>query len=66
MSGLDATIEARIPLCLRDWRNESNKVEFLRNALLTEELARQYLYGIWKGTKSRELQTQLASALQMH
>ncbi len=34
---LFATIEARIPLCPRDWRNESNKVDFLRNALLTED-----------------------------
>ena len=31
---LVATMEARIPLCPRDWRNESNKVDFLQNALL--------------------------------
>ncbi len=32
-----STIEARIPLCLRDWQKESNKVDFLRNLLLTED-----------------------------
>ena len=63
---LVATIEARIPLCPRDWRNESNKVEFLRNALLTEGSARQHLYKIGKGAHFRELQTQLAIAAQIH
>ncbi len=51
---LVATIEARIPLCPRDWRNESNKVEFLRNALLTEDWARQLLYSFVDGTHFRE------------
>ncbi len=63
---LFATIEARIPLCPRDWRNESNKVDFLRNALLTEDWARHHLYSIGKGTHFRELQTQLAITLQIH
>ena len=63
---LFATIEARIPLCSRDWRNESNKVDFLRNALLTQGWARQHLYSIGKGTHFREVQIQLASALQVH
>ncbi len=63
---LFATIETRITLCPRDWRNESNKVDFLRNALLTEDWARQHLCRIGKGTHFRELQTQLASALQIH
>ena len=63
---LVATIEARIPLCSRDWRNEPNKVYFLRNALLTQDWARQHLYIIGKGTHFRELKIQLASALQIH
>ncbi len=61
MRDLVATIETRIPLCHRDWRDESNKVDFLRNALPTEDLARQNLYSIGKGTHFRELQTELAS-----
>ena len=61
-----ATTEARIPLCPLDWQNESNKVDFLHNALLTGDWARQHMYGIGKGTHFRVLQTQLARALQMH
>ncbi len=63
---LVATIEARIPLCPRDLRNASNKVDFLRNAVLREYWARQHLYSIGKNAQFRELQTQLASALQIH
>ncbi len=63
---LVATVEARISLCPQDWRNESNKVDFLRNALLTEGWARQHLYRTGKGTHFRELQNQLANALQIH
>ncbi len=58
---LVANIEARILLCPRDWRNKLSKV-----ALLTEDWARQHLYSIGKGTNFLELQTQLASALQIH
>ena len=60
---LVATIDARIPLCPRDWRNESNKVEFLRYAPLTKDRAGQHLYSIGKDTHFHELQTQLASAV---
>ena len=63
---LVATIDARIPLCPREWKNESNKVDFLRNALLTEGRARQDLYSIGKGTHFGELQILIAGALQIN
>ncbi len=63
---LAAAIEARISLWPRDRRNESGKVEFFCNALLTEDQSREHLYSIGKGTYFCEGQTQLASALQMH
>ena len=56
LSDLVANIEARIPLCFRDKRNESNKVDFLRNALLTEDWARHLLHSIGTGTHFRDLQ----------
>ncbi len=58
---LVATIEARILQ-----QNKSNKFDFLGNALLAEDWARQLLYSIGKGTHFSELTTQLASALQVH
>ncbi len=57
---LVALMEARIPLCPRDWRNEWNKVDFLRNVLLTEDWVRKHLYSIGKGTNY------LASSMQTH
>ncbi len=63
---LIATFEPRNLLCNREWRNESNKLDLLSNALLTEYRARLLIYRIGKGTHFRQLQTQLASALQIH
>ena len=63
---LVATIETSIPLFPGDCRNESHKIDFLRNALLTEDWARQHLYTIGMCTQFGELQTQIASALLIH
>ncbi len=63
---LVATIEARLPLYPRDLRNNSSKVEFFRYELLIEDWTREGMYSIGNGTKFRELQTQLASAPQIH
>ena len=63
---LVATIEARLPLYPQDSRNHSSKVEFLGNELLIEDWTRQGMYSIGNGTYFRELQSQLASSLQIH
>ncbi len=45
---------------------ESYEVDFLRNAQLTVDWARQHLYRIGMSAHFGELRTQLASALQIH
>lgn len=63
---LAAHIEERTPLCPPNFRFESNRVDFLRQAVISYPWAQPMLYKISPSTKFRSLFTELANALQVH
>lgn len=65
LRALTAHIEKRFPLCPDKWSTEAHKVEFLRQALLSEEWARTLLYRVTPATKLHELTSELGSILQI-
>jgi len=66
MRSLMSHIESRLPLCPENWRHETNKVDFLRKAMLSEKWALPSLYKISSETRFRSLYTELANSLQVH
>ena len=58
-------IEKRIPLCPGTWRHETQKIEFLRDALVTEDRAENTLSRVGASTSWRGLCTELGNALQI-
>ncbi len=58
-------IEKRIPLCPGTWRHGTHEIGFLRDALVTEDWAKNPLSCVGASTSWRELCTELGNLLQI-
>ena len=66
LSSLATYIANRAPQCPPAFRSNSNKVDFLKQAVLDQPWAREILVRINPGTQFQALYTELANALQLH
>ena len=66
LSSLAAYIANRVPQCPPCFRSESNKVDFLKQAVLDQPWAREILVRIKPSTEFQPLYTELANALQLN
>lgn len=65
ITSLCAHIESRLPLCPDMWRFETNKVDFLRSAIVSQDWACAVLSRVNMETKFRKLLSELEAVLQI-
>ena len=66
LSALRTYISSRTPQCPPSFRTKANKVEFLKQAVLTQPWAKDIVVRINPGTRFQSVYTELANALQLH